>query len=348
MKKRVSVAAVLLAAALLFCACSQDVSYIAEYEGGRIPVSDYSLKMFTAIASAGDKTGEEGGGIDVVLEHEIDGVPAGQWINDEAFRLLKEQLATDAEFERLGLTLSDRDTAEADAAADKQWERYSGIYAKNGVSRESLISASRSTYKARYIFAALYGEGGERELPLETVADYFDKDYILFRVIGVAKRDKEGEYFEDDELEEQLAKAEGYAARLKAGENGDALVAEAEEELAELLERDLDHSHEPLESHISVAKPGELYYSVEVMEMIEGMRPGEVEIFEDDDDYYFVVQKLSAIDDDGMLLDNRLAVAYDLCLDEFTYYMDQLADTVELTVNEAALKLCDPRLFTIE
>ena len=84
------------------------------------------------------------------------------------------------------------------------------------------------------------------------------------------------------------------------------------------------------------------------MELIEKMKPGEIELFEDDDDYYFVIQKLTAADDEALLRENKLAVTYELCLDEFMSYMDGLTDGVELTVNEAAMKLCDPRLFTIE
>ena len=347
-KKLIAAAALLLALALISCACSRDASYIAEYGGGRIPVSDYALKMFTAFAYAKNETGEGSNDVSAILSGEIDSEPAENWIQDETLRLLKEQLAVDAEFERLGLTLSDEDIAEADSEADEQWEKYSGVYVKNGVEKASLIASSRSNFKPQYIFEALYGEGGEKALAAEELAAFFDAECQLFRVIGVTKRGEDGKELGKKELEEQLERAADYKKRLQNGEDGDALVAQAEEELCELLGQELDHEHTlPLASHISVTKTGDLLYSVEMMEFIERMSPGGVALYEDDEDYYFVVQKLSAADDARLLEDNRLAVSYELRLNEFSEYIAELTGEVELTLNDAALKYHSPQLFVL-
>ena len=58
-RKITALAALLLAAALIFCGCKRDVSYIAEYDGAKVSVSDYALKMFTAFSSAKTETGEK-------------------------------------------------------------------------------------------------------------------------------------------------------------------------------------------------------------------------------------------------------------------------------------------------
>ena len=347
-RKITALAALLLAAALIFCGCKRDVSYIAEYDGAKVSVSDYALKMFTAFSSAKTETGEKENDVSAILSHEIDGVPAEQWIQDEALRLLREQLAVDAEFERLGLTLSDEDIAKSESNAETQWNKYSETYTKNGVEKASLAASNQTTLKPQYIFEALYAQDGEKALSTDELASYFDGDYQLFRIIGIAKRDKDGEFFTGDELDAQLEKANEYASRLKSGEDGDTLVAQAEEELCELLETELDHEHgDVLESHISIAENGELFYSVEIMELIGQLTPGEVELYEDDESYYFVIQKLSAADNTELLESNRFAISYELCIDEFNEYIASLTEAVELTLNDAAVKCHTPHLFVL-
>ena len=348
-KKLIAAAALLLALSLMLCACSRDASYIAELDGKRIPNSDNSLKMFTAFSTAKGKTGETASDAEVILAHDIDGVPAEKWIEDETLRLLREQLAVDAEFDRLELTLPDEASAKADSNAEKQWERYSDVYNKNGVTEDSVRESCRSSLKPKYIFEALYGADGERALTTDEIAAFFDADYKLFRIIGIAKRDEDGEKLGEKELEEQRERAVDYMDRIRAGENADALVAQAEEELCELAGSELDHEHgSELQSHISIVENGELLYSVDIMEFIEQMSPGEVALYEDDEDYYFVLQKLSAADSEELIENNRLAVSYELRLDEFNEYLDSLTDAVELELNGYAVECYRPELFVLD
>lgn len=343
-----SAALLLLAFSLLFTGCSVDASYIGTLENEQIPVSDYNLNMFSAIAAAQSKTGETTIDLDAILSHEIDGQPADEWISDYALRQLRDMLAVEKEFERLGLVLSDEDIAAAEAEAAKQWETYSENYTMNGVNMESLRRSTLATYMPQMIFEALYAADGDLALSDEEIVLFFE-EYLFFRAIGIRKFDAEGETLTEDELEEQLAKAEEYRQRLMDGEDGDALVAQSEEEYCEEMETELDHEHgSPLVPHITVSEKGDLFYSVALSEFIEGMAVGEVAVYEEDEDYYFVIQKLTAADHPTLVEDNRFAVSYELCMENFSAYMESLADKLTIVVNEDALKVYNARSFSLK
>jgi len=350
MKKKILtvVVSVMLVAAMLFAGCGKDVSYIGTVDGEQIPVADYTTHMLSAFGKAQEMTECEMS-VEAVLAQEIEGMPGDQWICEETMKNLRESIAVLKEFERQGLVLSAGAEEAVKENVDSQWKKYSESYSSNGITQLSLYKKNSITYMSQELFKVLYGEGGEKALSQEELAEFFDQDYMFFRMIAILKTDEKGEPLSDEELEEQLLKAQDYRKRLLAGEDPDTLVVIAEEEMVKVTGQELDHVHSSsMDSHITVLEKGSSMYSVEVTEGIENMRRGEVKIFRNDDEYFFVVQKLAAMDDTDILEENRMALSYMLCKDDFSEYIDSLAEKVEIVVNEDAMKLYDPELFVLE
>lgn len=107
-------AALVLAAALAVCSVSgctfgEKTRIAATYSGGEVPAGVYIAHQLTALNEAYYKVPDMSKN---VLEQEIDGAKAADWINNRAAELTRTFVAVESEFDRLGLTL-DPETAAA-------------------------------------------------------------------------------------------------------------------------------------------------------------------------------------------------------------------------------------------
>ena len=134
------------------CAMSTPAS-VGSIGGVDIPAGIYLLAQYnaynTASGAAKLATGETASNVKAVLKAECTGTINGEDVTTDGadyvarltLRSLQYYAAVEKKFDELGGTLDEAATAEAAKTADTQWENNSDLYAANGISKTTSMSA---------------------------------------------------------------------------------------------------------------------------------------------------------------------------------------------------------------
>ena len=177
-----------LCVALGAVSCSTaDQSWSAEKDGDRLPVGVYVYNLYAAISLAQTQDGVDTSAN--LLEQEIDGQPAEEWIRNEAMRMTKEIYYLRSELEARGIPLTDDEQTQAESLASSQW---------------GYVPDSVKKYVSLDSFTIAYGELSAEEASVESMSEYkpFSID-IKYRdlnrkptyILIVCSSSKYGDYF---------------------------------------------------------------------------------------------------------------------------------------------------------
>lgn len=305
MKLKAKLTAALLAAlvALGAVSCSTaDQSWSVDRDGDRLPVGVYVYNLYAAISAAQQEEGVDSSVS--LLEQQIDGQPAEDWIRSQALTYTKEIYYLRDQLDALGIPLTDEEKTQAESIASSYWG-YVPESVKKYVAQDSFVIAyGETSVMYSKLFEALYGEGGTNEVSDDELRDYFtgtyyDFDYVLSSLSVKEDTELTGEEGESSEMTEEEADArralfEGYAEQITAGEM---TMEDAAEDFASVISSDSDELvHQLIDGSYLDA-----YFPSGVREALDEMADGEVRTLE--------VTTLS----DGILLlqKNSIADAYD-------------------------------------
>lgn len=155
-----------------------------------------------------------------VLDQEIDGKPAEEWIRNYALEyFVKPFLVVDEKFNELGLTLDDTTRYNAEQAAINDWSTYKSTFQTYNITRDDYQYVSYD-YNAKFsaIFEAIYGKGGEQEVPQADMDDYFDKNYAAVDYIVVETVNTDGTTMSDDEIKALVEQFQDFAKQINAAD----------------------------------------------------------------------------------------------------------------------------------
>jgi hypothetical protein len=119
---------------------------------------------------------------------------ADQWIMDQADKSLRNILAIEHEFERLGATIDEATMQGYEATAKEYWDYgpyysmygeqyispYKDIFEPLGVSYESFEYFYVTSAKQEVVFDTLYAQGGEKGVSTEDLTSYFEDNYTSY------------------------------------------------------------------------------------------------------------------------------------------------------------------------
>lgn len=150
-----------------------------------VPAGVFLYWQLIAYSEAGNKVSSELLEGLTVLDSQIDGVPAREWITARTDEMVREYVFIENEFERLDLELDAFSKMYADYTAQSSWSSDSSIYQANGISYDTLVNVIYNDFKRGILSDNLYGEGGEREILEEEIEAYFTAhysrvDYLVF------------------------------------------------------------------------------------------------------------------------------------------------------------------------
>ena len=350
--KRVLAAALAGAVCLPLASCG-DTSYIAQTGEETIPAGIYILAQYYAL---GEVSGVEGydATLENIWDNQLEGKPLETWVDDRAMELLRQYAEVEKEFAEQGLEL-DEDTLDSIAGqVDSYWESGEDLYRNIGVSRDSLEQYMTNNQKYYELFNAYYGEGGAEEIPDEDLMAHYEGNYAEFKMISFSKYDSEtGEELEGDALEQVEETANGYLARAQEGEDFDALIAARADELAaESGEEDASGEEEADEevNNMMMIKKDEASYTVS--ESLSNAIFDEAEIGEPvllSDDYgYYVVLRYDVTADEDTYQQMRQTVLLDLKQEDYDAVLQENAQSLDMTVNEAAVSRYSPKKIVKE
>lgn len=214
MKIKARVLAVVLTVVLLFsmAGCTTDITYVTKYEDIKVYTGLYTCALLrgmnTALQYIPSDTSD-------VWSEEVEGMPIEDWIVEHAHETVQEYVALQLLAKDLGVELSEDDIANSSSMASLLNNYYS-YYSSNGVATVELEQFCQMQFLYQNVFLALYGEGGEREIPLEDVENYYNENYLNFRILTFQSYDQDGNAYTGPDLTDYKELVQEYLAAAKA------------------------------------------------------------------------------------------------------------------------------------
>ena len=340
-------AALLLAVVLTFslAGCySEDMTWAAKAGNDTLPVGGYIYYLSSAYSEAAGMIDSE----QKVLDSEVEGKAAKDWILDRADLYVKQYFWVNEEFERLGLEMTEEDYKEAANSTSSYWSVYGATFEPLGVAKSSFdLVYSQYNVKSLKLLQVLYGEGGEKEVSDDEITAYFADNYYnyeYFRVPTVLPND-EGEYIDLTEDEKAALKKELEDTQ-KQLEKKELTVHEAYEQYAKKYSEDYTYYSAEVNSlatFVNSSVPTELPTAV------DALKDNEITVFETSE--FMVLLKRLPIEDmfDRILSEeegNRMSILLEMKLNEFLDSVKETAaDFSGIEMNEKVLSRYTPKML---
>lgn len=204
-------AALLTGAMVLSCAaCSSDTGWIMRKDELEMPAGVYLNSLMSSYYEAQMLVSDSSKD---VLKGEIEGQKASEWIKEHALRETKINMALCDQFNSLKLTMSQDELMACQTQAESYYEQYGENLEKNGISKNSIELLYQLTYMKVKVFDAVYGEGGEKEVPETELRDYYENNYIKMAV-QTFNLPQEPTFAEDASEEEKVTQQQIYEMQL--------------------------------------------------------------------------------------------------------------------------------------
>ena len=310
---------------------STDKTWAMKRGDTTIPIGCYIYNFYVTTLNAPYQEGVDSS--KSMLEQEIEGKPAETWIRENAIRSTKLMLAVDDMMNELGLSLSEEDQKQIETNTNSGWTQLSSALEKYVAKSSYQKAYTELNYKYTMVFEALYGEGGEKEVPEEELLQYVKEHYTDYSYIMAPLYDSSYQALED---EKKTAVRDLLEDCVKKINDGSMTVEEA----AEAYEKEMETSDSLTSGVTDLETPGNNDKLVEALKKIDAGNAYFVDLSEESS-CYFLVYKRDINKTAGEYLDNednRLSVLSELKGDEFADMMEEKVDTMTgVEINDAAL-----------
>lgn len=253
MNLKKTVAALLLAAILAAAlgGCGYNPEKVLTVDGTEVSSGEYLYAQyvaFTLIMDENDyKTEKE------LLKGQVDGVAATELVHERTLQLLRENEYVRDEFERLELELDAWTEYMAEYYAGMYWNDYGvgTLMEKNGVSFLTYKEMVRLQYMTSFLFSTYYGEGGEREVSVADLKEYYNANYADALVIAFPSKALDSSGLSDEQLAAFKSAAELIVAACDAGSGfKDAVVLNYPAVLKALMSASTEYSSTDFDSAV--------------------------------------------------------------------------------------------------
>ena len=318
--------ALLLAVAMCFSLAGcydEDLNWSAKYDDTELPAGAYIYYLSIAYNEAASKVSTE----DEVLKSEIDGTPAETWIKNRADEYVNQYFYIQNEMKRLGLEMTDEDysTCLQTTSFDIAYSQYNRMYLK--------------------VFNALYGEGGENEVPESELRQHIEDDYYDYEYFSapLTKTDDDNKSVDltDEEKADLKETLEKYKTKI---ESGAMTVNDAATDYALKVQKDSTYQTGIKDENGMQSS----YMPDAFISAIKEMKEGDVEVVESTK-YMIVLHRLPIKDDEDTLLessDNRSQLLLELKNTEYADAVSAAAQSFEgVEWNQKVLNRYKPSMF---
>lgn len=366
--------------ALSTSACSLKPQYSYKTDDTELAIGVYIYALYSAYSQAESLAQEtesydaEAGtydGSDSFLKVQItddDGVTAtaDEWITNEADKTLRNLLAIEHEYNRLGATMDETTVESYKASAKEYWDYgpyyslygeqyispYSDIFEPLGVSYESFEYFYLASAKQEVVFDLLYADGGEKGVDDEELTKYFTENYTSYTYFNTnmyevkdATNDEgetvsENVALSDSELKKIENNFKGYADSLSGGKKLDDVVSE--------FMKDYELESDPSSSNVEIMDNSVIGEDLvnAINELSEGKATYKA-IGEENSQVMYLFYKGKIADQvDEYIKDatNRESILQNYKGEEFTSYIDELANSLDIEISRAVKKYT-PAMF---
>lgn len=341
-------ASLLLALVLVFslAGCySEDMTWAAKCGDKTMPIGGYIYYLSTAYTEAAAKVDSA----EKVMDSQIEEKDAEEWIRDRAAHYIRQYFWMDEEMERLGIEMTDADYENASATTNSYWTIYGGdeMFQEYGIARSSFdIAFSQYNIKFQKIFEAIYGEGGEKEVPESDLIAQFTDNYYSYEYFTapMALPDASGNpvAMTEDEKEAFREHMEDVKSEILSG---DKTVADAAADYAAA------YNQEKTSYVKEVNNPSGLAGSslpTAFLESLAGLQENELTVLEVSN-YMVILRRLPIKDSVNEMLEDassRLTVLSEVKSEEYREYAESCAEEFEgIEFNTKAMEHYKPKMF---
>lgn len=340
-----------LAAAVLLAGCSAgDTSWTYRAEGQQPPAGVYITYLINAMSTADSKLHEaqtegethEHGSYKDLLGEVVEGQTVAEFMKAEADRRIKEHIAVEKQFAGMNLTLGEAQAAYAASSAASAWSGNQEMYEESGVAESSLRLTYENQFKRDAIFNATYGEGGSAAVADQELKDVFQRDYAKVDMMIFLKQT--GEEADNAAVK---TRAEGYLARLQAGEDLYDLIFEQEKEDAGDQAATIEKPEAGSRAMIFTEGDKGYYYSDQLVDSALAATVG-APVLVEDATYFYLLNRVDILANEVDFQSYRSELLHALKDDEFESAVAGWAADISFEENTAALERYTPARLKIE
>ena len=184
--KKIKIFAALLAVfAVLLTGCGYNPETVGTVNGTDIPCGRWLYCQMSALVELASEYEEAhpddelASYTDLLDKTDDDGTSYADLLREETIALCKRYEFVEAEFENLGLKLTDEELSSNESTAQSVWSYYGqSIYEANGISYDSFWAGYQNRIKESMVREALCAEGGELEISLEEREAYYYDNFM--------------------------------------------------------------------------------------------------------------------------------------------------------------------------
>lgn len=330
--KRAAAGILSLAMCASLTACySEENTWAAKMGDDVLPIGGYIYYLTSAYneAKAQIDTSAQ------VLKGQVEGENAESWISGRAQDYMRSYYYVSKKFDELGLSLTEEDQETIRSTATTMWSVY-GF--KTPMEKLGCAEASFNQAYAQYnmkltkVLAAMYGKGGELEVPEEELHTYYIDNYTYYQYfyVSMSTKNEDGTSSDrsDEEKEELKDKLKEYVEKINSG---DQEFGVAEANFSTTTGVETSHN-DPVASPVS--SMGTLF-----SDALKDLDVNEA-AFVDASSGCYVMQKLDIEEDFKALLEdqNRYdSLLQGIKITEFTDYTIEQGASVDFQVNQKAI-----------
>ena len=186
--------AALLILSLALAGCGYNPESVMTIGGEAVPAGRWLYLQMSAVSEAVTELDDVTvNGLDV-LEHDINGVSARDWVRDKTIESCKRYSFIENEFERLGLAYETSELDSMKYSTQYTWDYYGikDIYEQNGISYDSFFAVYLNRMKETKVLEKLFSEGGELAISPEDKQTYFNENFAQYEYFKLPENDASG------------------------------------------------------------------------------------------------------------------------------------------------------------
>lgn len=333
--------AVILSFFIVFTAtgCS-NTSWIMRTEDTELPIGVYIFYMSQSYSQAYYKVPSYYLG---VLEQEIDGQPASEFIEKNTLDYCKKLIAVEKEFDERGLSITKEEMDKAEELTNSHWKQYGTVYEGFGVSKESFHRAS-TLYNIKYekVYNDIYGEDGTKNTTDEDIENYYLDNYTSYSyfvkslyTVDDSDGDSKTRSLTTEEVADIESEFNSYISDIENGASISSIESKYKEKNGP--DNNITNTEENLENTI---------LPKDVKNQIIEMQNDTAKAIKAENSYYFIYKnnikdKLGKLSDG----DTKQKVLDELNSKDFDNRLLSKADTLDIKINQKAIKKYTPDMF---
>lgn len=335
--------AVLCCSLFISCAAGQDYKWVVKIDGREIPPNMFVTAQMQSYIEAQMIVVGEGGRN--VMESEINGVPAEQWINEKSIQHLKNFCFIEKEFDKRGLVISDEAEDFLNTFGKSGWENISRIYEENNIPMEYYLQYLDHLCKEQMVFNDIYMDGGEKEVSEEEINRYLCQRLCRVSVFTLSKTDSEERPLPEDDLRRLKRHVEDTVDAINKGLDIQTAARQSRRRLAEISGAEYDRQRESsvktfyLNSNNIDAVP---VFTNELFCQKEGRC-----IYYETDENFYICQKVDFESDNEEYFQLKQSVVNKIKADEFQKFIRDSCDAMQVEINQKALEYYSPSKIKI-